>query len=110
MENSPTCSCLEMAFARWNFDEKYLGTDRNYADISIRRCQGCGRYWLHYHYENEAFSKSGRWYRGLISPEAADSVSAENALEILGKLDWYLAGGSFYGCVFKTSGPPQIWP
>jgi hypothetical protein len=110
MENTPACSCLELDYVSWKFDEKYLGSDRYYADISLRRCKHCGRLWLHYHYENEAFSQSGRWYRGLIAPEQAETIAAENALEFLGKLEWYLCGGSYFGRVFKASGPIQIWP
>jgi hypothetical protein len=109
-QNLENCACLELAFVRWEFDERYLGTDRYYADISVRTCKLCGRHWLNYHYENEAFTASGRWYRGLIPPDQVDSVSAEGAREFLGKLDWYLCGGSFYGKVFKASGVPSVWP
>ena len=109
-DNRKTCACLEVAYTKWEFEEKDLGTDRYYADISLRTCKGCGRRWLHYHYENEAFTASGRWYRGLVPDDQVESVSAEGAKEFLGKLDWYLCGGSFYGKVFKTSGVPSGWP
>ncbi len=110
MENREPCVCLEVAYVEWEFEDKYLGTDHYYADISLQTCKHCGRIWLRYFYENEAFTKSGRWYRGVITAEQAKSVAAENALEYLGNLDWYLCGGSFYGKVFKTRGVPTIWP
>lgn len=32
--------------------------------------------WLRYLYENEAFTRSGRWYRALITAEQAQQVTA----------------------------------
>lgn len=110
LENPETCACLELAFVKWESEVKYLGMDQHYAEISLRTCKSCGRIWLRYFYENEAFTASGRWYRGLVPPDQVDSVTAETAKDYLGKLDWYLCGGSFYGKVFKTSGAPSVWP
>jgi len=110
MENQAACACLELVYVPWESEDKYLGTDEYYAEISLQTCKRCGRIWLRYFYENEAFTKSGRWYRGLVPDDQVESVSAEGAREFLGKLEWYLCGGSFYGKVFKTSGVPSVWP
>ncbi|MBI1941907.1 MAG: hypothetical protein HYS33_10415 [Acidobacteria bacterium] len=105
MAEQADCVCLMLDYVKWDYDEKPLGTDRNWADVTLRTCRRCGRLWLHYHYENEAFSKSGRWYRGVVSAKAAKSIEAEDALDLLAKLDWYIYGGSYFGGVGKSSGP-----
>ncbi len=110
MAEQPDCKCMALDYVKWDFDEKSLGMDRNWADVALRTCRGCGRLWLHYHYENEAFSKSGRWYRGVVSAKAAQTIGAEDALKLLAKLDWYIYGGSYFGCVRKGRGPIEIWP
>ena len=109
----PACICLDRE-ARdvpyRKFKNVYLGMDKIYGEVSVRRCKVCGRYWLHYLYENEGFSNSGRWFTGIISPETAKSVSAENGLDILSTLDFYYCGGSHYeGKVHKSKGRPWLY-
>ena len=106
------CPCLKPEYDHAAYESRYLGMDRRYyGDVHVQVCRRCARIWLHYHYENEAFSESGRWYRGLISQKTLDVLTAENALEILSKLDWHYCGGSWYGGkVIRSSGPPDIWP
>lgn len=83
-----------------------LGMDRHYAQVTLRACPDCGRRWLHYHYELEAFSRSGRWYLGALSPHQANPLHADNARDILAQLDWYFYGGSYYeGRTGRASGP-----
>ena len=79
-----------------------LGTDRHFAEIALLRCPKCGQRWVRYFYENESFTRSGRWYLGAV-----DSVpEPEQALVALGSLPWYFAGGSYFdGEVRKMSGP-----
>jgi hypothetical protein len=110
MAEQPDCECLVLGYVKWEFDEKSLGTDRSWADVALRTCRRCGRIWLYYHYENEGFSKSGRWYRGVVSAQAAQSVETENALELLAKLEWYICGGSYFGGVRRGRGPIAISP
>ena len=79
--------------------------------MSLQRCRRCGRVWLHYHWEHEAFTRSGRWFRGLITPEAAASLSAETAVETLARLDWHYCGGGYYdGKISKRRGLVDLWP
>jgi hypothetical protein len=87
---------------------KELGMDKHYATITLHKCAKCDRLWLRYHYENEAFTASGRWYLGTITPEQARLLTAENAKETLERLSWYFCGGSYFdGRVGKSSG--RIW-
>jgi hypothetical protein len=84
------CRCLDGWDRSTDFDERALGEDPQrgrFADVTMQRCRRCGRLWLRYFFEFEAFSNSGRWYRGLVSPELAATVTAENAAAILESLD-----------------------
>lgn len=112
-EKPPACICLDREAGNvdyTHFKKVDLGMDKHYGEVSVRRCKLCGRHWLHYYYVLEAFSNSGRWYTGIISPETAETVSAENALDILSMLDSYYCGGSYYeGKVSKSKGRPRIY-
>ena len=86
-----------------------LGVDTGrgrFGDVAIERCIRCGRAWLRYHYEMEAFTGSGRWYRGLLTPEQAARATPANALEILAELPWHLYGGSYFGTDGRRSDVP----
>lgn len=87
------CLCHEPSTPHLNFDYSYLGTDEHYADIRIALCKQCGTKWLWYLYENEAFSHSGRWYRGVLNKE----IAPEDALTYLSRLEGYIYGGSYFG-------------
>jgi hypothetical protein len=104
------CPCLDGDFS-YRHDERYVGTDRNYADIFVRLCKRCGRYWLHYRVEYEAFPRSGRWFSGIVSPQIARSVSPDEALRVFEGLGWYYCSGSYFDSkVHKSSGPVPIGP
>ena len=108
------CSCLRPPFNYQDFDSKEIGIDETngrYGSVTIETCKKCGANWLRYLVEYEAFSKSGRWDRGLIWPERATVIKPETALAELESLDWYFAGGSYFDSTgFKTSGPPAADP
>lgn len=81
-----------------------LGMDKEYGESSLWECVPCGRLWLRWFHENEAFSRSGRWYRGVVSD--SDGITAENAKSILEALPSYVFGGSYFdGKVGQSSGP-----
>lgn len=108
------CVC-EQGSARFNeFETKDVGcdeTDGRFADVTLNRCRTCGRTWLRYLVEYEAFSRSGRWARGLISEAAAATMTPEKAVDHLNGLDWYLYGGSYFdGIVGRRSGPMRWGP
>jgi hypothetical protein len=82
--------------------------DDDFGEVTVERCKRCGRYWLHYLVEYEYLTAAGRWFRGIISPEAAASMNAASAKKTLETLDWYFRGGSaFGGKVIRTS-PGQL--
>jgi hypothetical protein len=91
------CRCLAGWTHYSDFDERPVGVDTlegRFGDVSIHTCRRCGQRWLHYHYEHEAFSGSGRWWRGPVTQDQAGAVTAASALQVLGSLPFYYTGGS----------------
>ncbi len=109
--NQTECPCLEGEMGRQGFEVRDVGVDDDFGEVSVERCGRCGRFWLRYFIEYEYLTASGRWFRGVISPEAAVSVTPASAKATLEKLDWYFRGGSaFGGAVLKTSsGQLKYW-
>jgi hypothetical protein len=108
------CACEHGSASYRRFESRDLGcdeTDGRFAEVTLDRCRTCGRLWLRYLVEYEAFSRSGRWARGLISDDAASTITPEAAVPYLNRLDWYLYGGSyFHGLAGVRSGPMQWGP
>lgn len=99
-----TCSCLIAVSDRLTLVGE-LGMDERYAEVSLLVCPDCGQPWLRYFYEVEAFSHSGRWYLGALSPGQVAMLRAANARRQLEKVPWYFCGGSYYsGKIFRSSG------
>jgi hypothetical protein len=71
-------------------------THGRFGEVSLETCLLCGRIWLHYHLEYEAFPNSGRWFRGLISQEQIAAMTPQDAIPYLERLPWYFIGGSYY--------------
>lgn len=106
---APDCHCMAPPIDYRDYDSEEIGVDTTrgrFAEISLDRCKQCGRQWLDYHYELEAFSRSGRWYRGLLTPEQAKEATAGGALEMLAALPWHFFGGSYYDTSGKRSEVP----
>lgn len=103
----PALSCICLDNPRQDLTrEKDLGLDGNLAEVSLLECPRCGRHWLRYFYELEAFTASGRWYLGVITAEQALHLTANNAQSLFESLEWYYYGGSYYGGQSgKSSGP-----
>ena len=76
--------------------EGELGMDAQYGEVSLWRCAKCGRLWLRYLYELEAFASSGHWYLGAIPDPALATVDASRCRETLERLAWYFYGGSYF--------------
>ena len=88
-----------------------FGLDSHLAEVSVLICQACGQQWLRYSYNVEAFTGSGRWYLGAITPEQVTSLTCEQAKGILEHLAWYYYGGSYYqGRIGRTSGAIVLHP
>jgi hypothetical protein len=102
------CGCLERG-PRWGgFDEVFVGVDRTngrFGEVSIRTCRTCGRRWLHYLVEYEAFSGSGRWFAGVL-PADADDPDPATAVALLRSLPWHVYGGSFFGTTGRRGTDP----
>ena len=65
--------------------------------MEIEECTYCRRRWLHYELEYEDLPGSSRWFRGLIPKDGPDRFAPETAVDFLGALEWYFAGGTFFG-------------
>ena len=94
------CACLRAPLSADQYDPVgSLGVDETngrFGEVTLRRCRRCGRLWLRYFVEYEAFSESGRYYMGLISSRRARRLKAEEAVAYLDSLPWHLYGGSYY--------------
>ncbi len=100
----PHCACLNAPGKHLSL-QRELGMDSHYAEPSVWACRVCGRRWLRYFYENEAFSRSGRWYLGHVPVAIALGLTADGAKRALETLPWYFSGGSYYdGRISRSSG------
>ena len=93
------CPCMNPPFSHVDFDEKVLGYDETNSRegrVSVVTCKHCGSMWLHYYTTYGGFRESGRWYRGLVTPEMIQSLKPEQAPELLASLPWHFYGGSYY--------------
>src|SRR6187200_2159565 len=93
------CRCSDPQGRFGGFDQIDIGVDKThgrFGSVDLWRCKNCGRCWLHYFVEYEAFSRSGRWFRGLITEEQATRVTPENAAALLESLPWHFFGGSYF--------------
>ena len=93
-------------------EQRFVGVDKTrgvYGEVTVERCQSCGRYWLEYRVEYEAFTASGRWFRGEIDAETARQVTPASAVETLGGLEGHFFGGSYFGHSGRwSSGPVRL--
>ena len=99
-ENQPlglpeSCECFHAPYTHLG-PARELGMDSRFAEVSVLDCRRCGQHWLRYFYEVEAFTGSGRWYLGAITPEHLSSLNPENAKVMLEGLGWYFYGGSYF--------------
>jgi len=109
-EPREACTCFA-APATGLFTVKELGLDSRLAEVSVLICQECGQHWLRYLYEVEAFTGSGRWYLGAITPEQFATLTVEQAKAVLEGLGWYYYGGSYFqGHNGRTSGTVMLSP
>lgn len=101
------CICLEMPLPFYHYEKvKFIGVDKTngrFGEVTLKYCLHCRRYWLHYFVEYEVYRASGRYYMGLITPETAETITPETAVDYLGNLDWHLYGGSFFGGAGKST-------
>lgn len=92
------CVCEKPELSHTDYRTSNIGTDKTngrMAEVSILQCKLCQRIWLKYLVEFESFTKSGRWYKGIIAKKDVAGMKPENAVEYLENLDWYIYGGSY---------------
>ena len=95
-----TCRCYKPPFHCQDFVSAPVGIDKTngrYGEVTVETCAHCGEKWLHYFVEYEAFTASGRWFRGPISNAALAAITPENSVPFLEKLPWHFKGGSYFG-------------
>jgi hypothetical protein len=105
-----TCSCQSPPFDYTQFVSTDIGIDKTegrFAEVRIKTCKKCAQKWLHYFFEIEGQTGSGRWYRGAISNESAEAMTAEHAAGFLEGLESYFVGGSYFGSL-GTKGSGSI--
>lgn len=90
--------CAPLETVQIGIDE----TEGRFADVTVERCGSCGRVWLRYFVEYEAFSQSGRWARGEITEQQAREVTPQTARKMLEGLASYVRGGSCFGGVVSV--------
>lgn len=94
------CICLNLPLPFDHYEKvRFVGRDDThgrFGEVTLKRCRHCQRYWLHYFVEYEAYRRSGRYFMGLITAAAAETMTAEMAVDYLGNLDWHLYGGSYF--------------
>jgi hypothetical protein len=112
MASGDECGCLDPQAGYTEFEcIRDVGVDQTHGrcgDVRVDRCRSCGRLWLHYHVEYEAFSESGRWYRGIVTPQVAETVTPEHAVEVLEALDFHLYGGSYFRGAGRSKGSVRV--
>ena len=110
LDSTASCTCFNIPYKDLT-NYKELGMDKSFAEVSVLICQRCGQHWLRYFYEHEAFTASGRWYLGALTPGQVSVLTADNAKTALEGLDWYYFGGSYYdGRSGKASGGIILLP
>jgi len=105
---SDPCGCLDPQADYTAFEcIRDVGVDKTngrFGEVRVDRCRSCGRLWLHYFVEYEAFSQSGRWYRGVVTSDVAQRITPERAVEVLEALDSHLHGGSYFPSAGRSRG------
>ncbi len=108
------CVCEQGGTSFTEFEIQEVGCDESqgrFAEVTLNLCRTCGRTWLCYLVEYEAFSRSGRWARGLIGANYAKAMTPDSAVAHLNGLEWYLYGGSYFdGISGRRSGAMQWGP
>lgn len=106
------CKCMTPPFYYLDYDSQSVGEDKTNGrggEVTLETCNACGTKWLRYFVEYPSFSESGRWYRGSVTLEMVESLTPENALELLASLSWHFSGGSYFRTTgIRVTGPGSI--
>jgi hypothetical protein len=106
------CRCFRIDGLGRSDREVPIGRDEQrgrFGEVTLQKCGDCGRKWLEYFVEYEAFTASGRRFRGLVTDAQAATVTASTAATMLGGLPWHFAWGSYFdGRWLRQSGPVRV--
>lgn len=106
------CHCLTPPFPATDFETEVVGIDATnlrFGEVSVDTCKCCGSKWLTYFVEYEGFTASGRYFRGLATPEELHGLTPERAVAVLQGLAWHFRGGSYFRTQGeRASGPMQV--
>jgi hypothetical protein len=93
------CKCFIPPVHYADYTVSYIGVDETngrFAEITLQTCIHCSTKWLIYLAEFEGISKSGRWYRGVITEKELKNIEPEEVVAYLEGLDWFIFGGSYF--------------
>ncbi len=93
------CRCFTPPFSYTDYVSEPIGidmTNQRCGEVSLETCKHCGTKWLKYLVEYEAFTASGRWFRGLITDVQLATFDPQNAVPFLEQMPWHFVGGSYY--------------
>ena len=100
------CPCRSPPFHHADFEVEPLGMDGQFADVSIHTCKRCGTEWLKYLLEDEAFPRSGRWWRVEVPAPRDPILRAGTARDFIERQ----AGGFAGGSGFESTGHRIVAP
>jgi hypothetical protein len=77
------CQCNKPPFHYESFNTSSLGEDALGAEITIDSCKTCGQLWLKLLIDEPHYSKSGRWWRVVLSAENAETLAARDVRQYI---------------------------
>ncbi|MFZ4057380.1 MAG: hypothetical protein ACOYKE_04550 [Ferruginibacter sp.] len=104
-----SCGCVQLPLLHTQFNTTFFGFDETagrFAQVSIDTCKHCGSHWLHYAYEIEGISYSGKWFRVPITAKDIVLITPMNAAAFLCNQPWYFYGGSYFNSTGAKSSVP----
>ena len=106
------CQCMTPPFDFRDYDTESLGVDETngrFGEVTVETCKVCGARWLQYFVEYEAFSGSGRSYRGLVSSDMLSGLIPSQVPAMLAGLPWFFYGGSYFKTTVMTKGSGPVF-
>ena len=106
------CQCWDEQCQSVHFEIEPVSTTRNGPSVDrveLWTCNSCATRWLRLTVEDEANPAWSKWFRGLVPADAAPAhaeISPEEALELLGSMNWHYYGGAYYRSSGDRSGGP----
>jgi len=100
------CKCQSPPFWFEDYDTVEVGEDSHGAEVSLSTCRSCGLVWLEYLIEEPWHSRSGRWWRVLVSPERRSRMSPNDARDFIEQQEAGFVGGSYFDSTGRAVSAP----